>query len=175
MTRRKPRVAVDPAFRRQVRTAQLQGWAVAALDYLTLPERTTLEIAVVDDHAIRELNQSYRGLDEATDVLSFPYTPLAAPAPFYGDAPQQRPTDPAFATPRGAGLLLGEVLIALPYAQRQAKEQGHSLEAELQTLLAHGILHLVGHDHEEPEDAAAMEQATREIMEQTAQSSAPVS
>ena len=78
---------------------------------------------------------------------------------------------------RRAALVFYSVKCSLhcPTPSDRLKSRDTRWRQELQTLLAHGILHLVGHDHEEPGDAAAMEQATREIMEQTAQSSAPVS
>ncbi|MEO6222926.1 MAG: rRNA maturation RNase YbeY [Vicinamibacterales bacterium] len=80
-----------------------------------------LTIALVSDAAMRRLNAQYRGADYATDVLSFP-----------SDAPGS----------------LGDIAIARGVAARQAKEQGHSESIEVKTLALHGLLHLLGHDHE---------------------------
>ena len=93
-----------------------------------------LSIAVTDDETVRELNRRYRGVDAPTDVLSFSL---------------QDDSD-------GDESLLGELVIALPTAQRQAVEQGHSLEEELAHLLVHGLLHLLGYDHERPAEARRM-------------------
>jgi rRNA maturation RNase YbeY len=83
-------------------------------------------ISFVDDEKIRRLNREYRGIDEPTDVLSFPIE-----------------SD----TPEGVHYL-GDVAVSLPTAVRQAEERGHSLREELLILVAHGIIHLCGHDHE---------------------------
>lgn len=174
MSRRRPQAWVDPAFRRKISSRLLREWTLAVLEYLGLPEKASIEIAVVGDEAIRGLNLNYRGLDEATDVLSFPYTPLAAPAPFYGDAPPSKPRDVVFPMPKTTGLHLGEVVISLPYAQRQAQEQGHPLPSEIQLLLAHGILHLIGHDHEKPAEEQAMQAATKEVLARLEHISDPI-
>jgi probable rRNA maturation factor len=86
-----------------------------------------LSIALVDDEAMQELNATYRGKDRPTDVLAF----------------AQREGDDL-----GDSDLLGDVVISVPTAERQAAERGHSLEHELRELLVHGILHLLGYDHE---------------------------
>jgi probable rRNA maturation factor len=89
---------------------------------------TAVSILVTDDDEVRVLNRQFLGVDEATDVLSFPEE---SGEPFPGD-------DPAY---------LGDIAIALPTAARQAAELGHSLDAEVAHLLVHGLLHLKGYDH----------------------------
>lgn len=84
-----------------------------------------LSVVVTDDEHIHALNREWRGKDKPTDVLSFP---------------QQAPSP-------GGGPVLGDVVISGDTAQRQAHERGHSLEHELERLLVHGVLHLLGHDH----------------------------
>ncbi len=170
MKRRLPKVWVDARYRRKISGRLLREWAVIALDTLDMPQKAGLEIAVVGDDEIRDLNQQYRGLDEPTDVLSFPFTPLAAPAPFYGETAAQQPVDTAFAMPRSMGLPLGEIVIDLPYAERQAAEQAHSVHDELRLLLVHGILHLIGHDHYDAEEERVMQAATKTILDKIAQS-----
>lgn len=102
-------------------------------------ENTEASILLTDDESIRILNRDYRRIDSATDVLSFSQTE--------GDeGPAGEPDDG----------LLGDVVISVETARRQAREQGRSLDEELDTLLAHGLLHLLGYDHEKPEDEERM-------------------
>jgi len=84
-------------------------------------------VCLVSDRRMREYNRAYRGSDRVTDVLAFP-----------GD------DDP---DPEGR-IHLGDIVIAVPLAARQAREAGHSLARELKVLALHGYLHLLGHDHE---------------------------
>lgn len=93
-----------------------------------------LSVLVTDDAEIRSLNHHYRGQDRATDVLSF------------SQLEGEGPTEPLH--------LLGDVVISWETAQRQAVEYGHTLEAEMERLLVHGVLHLLGYDHEHDEEAA---------------------
>lgn len=91
-------------------------------------ERAELSLVLCDDRTMRELNRRHRGLDRSTDVLAFALA-----------------EGPAMPTP---GLqLLGDVVISLPTAVRQAREQGRTALSEATMLLAHGLLHLLGFDH----------------------------
>jgi probable rRNA maturation factor len=108
-------------------------------------------VALVSDARMRVLNRAYRGKDYATDVLSFP---TAAPAPARdGGRPglKSRPTRPRQG-PRpdavGVGESLGDIVIATGVARRQAAQAGHTLGTELRLLALHGLLHLLGYDHE---------------------------
>jgi probable rRNA maturation factor len=85
-------------------------------------------VALVSDARIRALNRRFRGRDRVTDVLAFP--PGAGPVP------------------PGLGRALGDIVIARGRARRQARAAGHDLRAELRTLALHGLLHLLGYDHE---------------------------
>jgi probable rRNA maturation factor len=89
---------------------------------------TGLSILLVGDRTMRSLNRRYRGKDRTTDVLSF----------------SLREGQGAVASHR----LLGDIVISVPAARRQAREAGHSLRAEVDRLLVHGLLHLLGYDHE---------------------------
>jgi rRNA maturation RNase YbeY len=90
---------------------------------------TALALLLTDEETMRELNRRFLGIDEATDVLSFPDE---ADDFVQGIADEK---------------LLGDIAIGLPVAERQAQEIGHPLDAELAHLLVHGILHLCGYDH----------------------------
>jgi probable rRNA maturation factor len=97
--------------------------------------RGGVTIALISDAAMRRLNREYRGKDYATDVLSWKAGPSAA-----------------VPGPRGPGLQtsgeIGDIAIALGVARRQACEQGHSVSMELRVLALHGLLHLLGYDHD---------------------------
>lgn len=115
--------------------ASLEALARQYLDRLELKD-CELSLSLVGDRAIRRLNRTWRKKDKATDVLSFPA----------GDAPPGAPG------PR----LLGDVVISLDTARRQAKEYERPVDVEMARYLAHGILHLLGHDHEKPTEARRM-------------------
>jgi rRNA maturation RNase YbeY len=101
-----------------------------------LPE-CELSLSLVSDRAIRALNRTYRGIDSATDVLSFSQIEQAGSAP---------------ANPRSvansAGLMLGDVVISIDTALRQARELRVTPASRIRRLLIHGFLHLIGYDHE---------------------------
>lgn len=103
-------------------------------------DEAEVSVALVDDDYIRELNREYRGVDAPTDVLSFP---MDEEDP---DAAEDEPY-----------LLLGDVVISLPTAVRQAGEYGTDLPREVARLAVHGTLHLLGYDHQRDEDAERME------------------
>lgn len=99
------------------------------------PETAEITIVITDDAELQTLNQQYLGIDAPTDVLSFPA----------GDP-----------DPDSDALYLGDILISLPRACAQAAAGAHSPEEELQLLVVHGTLHLLGHDHAEEEDKTRM-------------------
>ena len=104
--------------------------------------RGEVAIALVSDGRIRALNRTFRGKDSATDVLSFPFEPATSDAP-------------------DAGRSLGDIVIATGVAARQADERGHTLATELRVLALHGLLHLLGYDHES--DAGVMARVERRL------------
>ena len=110
-------------------------------EILELSEDTEVSVLVVDDETIRQLNRDYRDKDMATDVLSFPLEEEqdGSDEPEVIGGPMER--------------MLGDIVISIEKAEEQAKEYGHSIERELAFLAVHGMLHLLGHDHET--DAAA--------------------
>ena len=97
-----------------------------------------LSILLVDDEEIRRLNLEHRGKDKATDVLSFALAPSAGGSL---DGPER---------------LLGDVVISVETARRQAADYDAPLQNELYRLLIHGILHVLGYDHEKPNERRAM-------------------
>lgn len=123
----------------------LERAASAALEHEHQALDPELSIILTNDARLHELNLNYLGVDAPTDVLSFPASE----------------TDPE----TGAHYI-GDILISIPRAQAQADAAGHSLDAEVQLLVVHGVLHLLGHDHAEPEEKSRMWKAQTEILEQ---------
>lgn len=102
-------------------------------------EDVEVSVLLTDDAGIAALNKDYRGIDGPTDVLSF--SQMEGDESFGGRADEK---------------LLGDVVISVETARRQADERGYSLDEEIDVLLAHGLLHLLGYDHAQPEEAARM-------------------
>ena len=108
-------------------------------------------LVIADEETMQRLNRDYRGIDATTDVLAFSLQEASS-------------ADEAFVTPPDGLTHLGEVIICHPQAQRQALEQGHSLDRELAILLIHGILHLLRYDHETPEQEPRMRAEEQRIL-----------
>jgi len=122
----------------------LERAAQAALTHESESLDCELSIVLTDDARLQELNRDYLGIDAPTDVLSFPASE----------------TDP-----ETGERYIGDILISIPRAQSQAAAAGHAVESEVQLLVVHGVLHLLGHDHGEPEDKSRMWKSQAEILE----------
>lgn len=92
-----------------------------------VPDSPSLTLKITDDEEMTELNQRYRGINRTTDVLAF---------------------GADFTDPDLESRYLGDVIISFPQAEKQALERGHAVEEELQLLVVHGVLHLLGYDHD---------------------------
>ena len=108
-----------------------------------------LSVVLTDNRRLRQLNRDYLGVDAPTDVLSFPASE----------------SDGSEIDPETGARYIGDILISVPYAAKGAKLAGNSLEAELQLLVVHGVLHLLGHDHAKPKEKAKMWKTQAEILE----------
>jgi probable rRNA maturation factor len=122
----------------------LERAANAVLKHQSRSLDSELSIILTNDTRLHELNLNYLGADAPTDVLSFPASE----------------TDPETGAP-----YIGDILISVPRAREQANAAGHPLESEVQLLVVHGVLHLLGHDHAEAEDKARMWKAQSEILD----------
>ena len=121
----------------------LENAAHAALEHESESLDADLSIILTDDARLHELNLKYLNVDAPTDVLSFPASE----------------TDP-----ETGARYIGDILISVPRARSQAEVAGHPLEAEVQLLVVHGILHLLGHDHARAKEKARMWKAQIEIL-----------
>jgi probable rRNA maturation factor len=135
---------VRPRYARYVRTRSLAALARRALAAEDVAAGTSISIVVTDDVTVRDLNKRFLGIDAATDVLSFG---LGGRTKFVG-----------------SGRELGEVIISYAAASRQAREARHPVEDELAHLLVHGVLHLLGYDHERDRDERRMRAREESIL-----------
>jgi probable rRNA maturation factor len=122
-----------------------------------------LSVLFVDEQAMTDLNQRFNSVSGPTDVLAFPIDEEPAEG---GRSPDSGGSGPGYVPPEAADLptLLGDVVICPSVAARNAPEHAGTYDDELALLLVHGILHLVGMDHSEDEEAAAMEARERELL-----------
>jgi len=124
-------------------SALLERAAMLTLETESADLDSDLTIVLTDDAQLHELNRDYLGVDAPTDVLSFP-------------ADEE--------DPESGVRYLGDILISIPRARQQAEAAGHPLEAEVQLLVVHGTLHLLGHDHAKVREKARMWKAQAEVM-----------
>ena len=127
--------------------AEVKNVAKKAAAKTLLMERSKdceVSVFLTDDVGIRELNKSYRSVDRTTDVLAF-----AMRESVDGELNQE---------------LLGDVVISVPTAERQASSCGHSLKVEMSLLVSHGVLHLLGYEHEGDDEADVMRQKQEEVL-----------
>ncbi len=115
-----------------------------------------IDVSLVDDETIHQINRDYRKVDRVTDVISFAFNDDKDPANVILNPEVPR--------------MLGEILICLPQAKRQAEQIGNTIERELSFLFVHGLLHLLGYDHMKPEDEAIMFPLQDKILEEASKS-----
>jgi probable rRNA maturation factor len=133
----------------------LRGIAEKALHLQGVGPDAEMGLVITGQEKVRELNRLYRDRDEPTDVLAFFMIPE-----------HEKPDDKtlSFVTPPDGLSHLGEVVISYPTAVAQAKENRHSVNRELAVLIIHGVLHLLGYDHETPEQRHQMQSMEKEIL-----------
>lgn len=127
--------------------AAFERLAAFVLEREDVPDAVELSVALVELDEMAELNGRFRGKEGPTDVLSFPCD------------------DPCAIAEEGELVAIGDVVIAPVVAESQAVEYGHTVEEELNLLLVHGVLHLLGYDHEDDDEAAAMQARERAMLE----------
>lgn len=133
-------VHVDEPWWKAVDEDAVRGLALRVLTSEGVAAPAEVGVVITDDETVRDLNRRYLDRDEPTDVLSFPLMETGEP----------------FVGPPDGIAHLGEVIVSYPTAERRAREQGHGIEQEIAHLVVHGLLHLLGYDHEEPEEERRM-------------------
>ena len=131
----------------------------AVLDQEECPYEAQISLVLTDDDTIHSTNKEFRGIDRATDVLSFPMVDFPSPA----DYSVLEEDDSCF-HPESGELLLGDIMISVPRAVEQAREYGHSVKREYAFLIAHSMLHLLGYDHMEDEERLLMEEKQEQAL-----------
>ncbi|HUG31428.1 MAG TPA: rRNA maturation RNase YbeY [Acidimicrobiia bacterium] len=135
----------------QVGLDELRALAESVLRHEGYPEQAEVTILLVSESEMASYNQKFLDRDGPTDVLAFPIEELRP-----GRVPEH--------DRRGPPLMLGDVIVAPSYVRRQAVELGVTFDDEIALMVTHGILHLLGYDHVEDDDAERMEAKERELL-----------
>jgi probable rRNA maturation factor len=139
----KVNVFVEPHY--PLRRAQLSRACMKTLEKMKVKGKVEIAISVIGDRKMRKMNKDFRNIDSPTDVLAFPYT-LA----------DSRPKD--FVNPPTQKYLnFGEILISYPQLLSRSAKESVLVDDMANILVVHGVLHLLGYDHEKPDEAAKME------------------
>ncbi len=133
----------------------------ASLETEGFPYEAEVSLVLTDNSSIQEINQETRGIDAATDVLSFPMFTYPAPAVFDDLDDQWEDC----VNPDTDEAVLGDIVISVDKVKTQAEAYGHSEKREYAFLITHSMLHLMGYDHMEPQEAAVMEEHQRRILD----------
>lgn len=139
-----PRVSVEDLAESGLDTDHIRARAEAFLDALGVPDGATLSITLVDREQIAEIKSDAFGVHAATDVLSFPMDDPFDPAP--------------------GPIVLGDIVVCPPVAAAQARALGHRPDEELDHLLVHGLLHILGSEHDDPAAERAMAEREQVIL-----------
>jgi len=144
-------VSINPEFQELVDREWTRKIVRGVLRAEKVPPPCEVSLVITDSGTVQRLNRDYRSVDEPTDVLAFSMSHEAD-----------------FVLPPDNVLRLGEVVISYPRAKEQAREQGHSTGRELALLVIHGMLHLLGYDHEKPGEGKKMRAREKELLENIA-------
>lgn len=145
-------VLIDEGVEADLTSGWLEGIARRVLEALGAGAQVELGLVIATGERVRQLNRDYRGRDEPTDVLAF------------SAREEKGAGQPPFVQPPDGVIHLGEVIIAYPQAERQAEEHHHSLKRELAILIIHGVLHLLGYEHDKADEGLQMRAREAELL-----------
>lgn len=143
-------VYVEPHY--PLRRAQLSSACLKVLEKMKVKGKAQVAISVIGDRKMRAMNKEFRKIDKTTDVLAFPYT-----------LENSRPRD-FISPPNQKFLNLGELLISYPQLMDRAAKENMLVDDMANLLVVHGVLHLLGYDHEKAQEAQAMEKLEDQIL-----------
>ena len=149
-------VLIDEGFEECPEASWLQSVVKQVLIAQSASSDVELGLVITSQERVQQLNKSYRKKDEPTDVLAFSMTSAVG---------RNEADSPLFVVPPDGVRRLGEVIISYPQAVMQAKERYHSIKKEIAILIIHGILHLLGYDHDKPEMERQMRAREAEILD----------
>jgi probable rRNA maturation factor len=150
-------VQVEESYQSRVQSETLRKAAETTLQHEGVEDRCELVVVVSTDETLHALNRRHRGVDAPTDVLAFPQQ-RNGPAPFVFVS------EPSFEVDAVTPRYLGDVIISFPRAEAQAAEAENEIAAELQLLVVHGVLHLLGYDDEIEPELARMWRAQQAVL-----------
>ena len=150
-------ILIDEGFEGYLEVSWLQSVAEQVLVAQDADPRVELGLVITNQERVQQLNRSYLGKDEPTDVLAFSMLPEPLST---GESEVFSP----FVQPPDGVLHLGEVIISYPQAVIQAEEHQHSVKREIAILIIHGVLHLLGYEHDKPELERQMKTREKEIL-----------
>lgn len=136
-------IVIREEFEGQISEELISATVLAVLKHEAVSELSEISVVIDNDASLQDLNSQFLGIDAPTDVLSFPSDEV----------------DPESNIP-----YLGDIIISLPKAKMQAAEAGHTYEAEVQLLIVHGTLHLLGYDHAEADEKQEMWEHQKQIL-----------
>ena len=131
-------VLIDKEYKKKIKAIWLKKVILRILEAEKVGVNSEVELVITGDEKVHELNKQYLDEDRTTDVLSFPMSEQKGNQPFFVRVPDGK-------------MHLGEIIISYPQASKQAEEHNHPVEREMHILLIHGVLHLLGYDHDTPE------------------------
>ena len=150
MTAHDININIETPYRRRLTKKWLRQVVATALSTQKIDRPVELSLLITGDEEVHKLNRDYRGIDATTDVISF--------------ALSENVADTEFVTPPDKISRLGEIIISYPQAVRQAKENKQMIKAELAWLVVHGLLHLLGYDHQDDKSEAVMRKREDKIL-----------
>lgn len=137
-------IILPDSYESKINRQRLNDIAEFSISLATKEDNCSFSLRLTNNQGIRSFNRSFRVIDQATDVLSFPI---------------------GFDDPETGAFYLGDIVISLQMAQKQATQSNVTLQAELEMLMVHGILHLCGYDHDTPENYAMMSALQDDILQ----------
>ena len=150
MTAHEINIDIKPPYRRRLTQRWLCEIVDVTLSIQKVDRPVELSLLITGDKEVHRLNRDYRGIDKTTDVISF--------------ALNENVADTEFVTPPDNISRLGEVIISYPQAAAQAKANKQTIKAEMAWLVVHGLLHLLGYDHQDDASEAAMRKREDKIL-----------
>ncbi len=150
-------VLIEQGLEEYLGVSWLQSVAEQVLIAQGADSRLELGLVITSQERVRQLNWSYLGKDAPTDVLAFSMLPEPL-------ASEESEVSAPFVPPPDGVLHLGEVIVSYPQAVIQAEEQQHSVKKEIAILIIHGVLHLLGYEHDKPERERPMKTREKEIL-----------